>query len=58
MDDLYKSKPSPFAEQLLKEGEREGIPIPKIISILYTTATYVVNGFDEIMEVISELEKL
>jgi len=51
MDDL-----SPFAKQLIRECE--GIPIPKLTDILYTVATYAYSGFDEIMEVISELEKL
>ena len=51
MDDL-----SPFAEAILKECE--GIPIPKIISILCTVATYAYDEFDEIMKVVSELEKL
>lgn len=51
MDDL-----SPFAKQLIRECE--GIPIPKLTDILCTVATYVDSGFDEIMEVVSELEKL
>ena len=51
MDDL-----SPFAKQLLRECE--GIPIPKIIDILCTVGTYAYSGFDEIMKVVSELEKL
>jgi hypothetical protein len=51
MDDL-----SPFAKQLLRECE--GIPIPKIIDILCTVGTYAYDEFDEIMKVVSELEKL